>query len=428
MAGIKIAAVAILCLVIGLGTGIGINLTVNDPFVDLDRAMNDTAMEDRVVDIGVLLPLTGGQSTHGTENTAGVMLAIDDLNEYFETVGSDRRLHGISEDTATSPVVALEKLEAFNARDIQLILGPETSAEIRNVKGYADSNGMLMFSPSSTAPSLAIPDDSVYRMVSDDALQGPALASLVLFSDKQVMIPVWRGDAWGDGISGTATEKFAQLGGIVDEGIRYNPEITEFSATMSLLDETVKMYVEEHGAENVSVMLAAFSEALQVMQSASDYESLRGVQWFGTAANAREYKIINDPIGKEFANDVGFTTIQIAATNNDLYNRVNSSLSSQFAGKEPNGYAFTSYDAMWVLGMSILRSDSNEVDTLKRVIPAISERNFGAIGTTTLNEAGDLAGTDYDLWAIIDGEWVTSGKYFIASDTILIERQTGVRS
>lgn len=420
------------CLGIGISIGAGINMGTgisSSPMDDTPReasvAQDDDSLSG-IIDVGILLPLTGGQSTHGTENTAGAMLAIDDFNEYLDSINAGWKMRGISEDTATSPVVATEKLTALNARGIQLIIGPETSAEIRTIKGYADSNGMLMFSPSSTAPSLAIPNDSVYRMITDDSKQGPALASLARHEEKSVLIPVWRGDAWGDGLSNTATISFKERGGILDDGIRYNPETLEFSATMSLLDETVKDYVNEYGAENVAVLLIAFSEALQIMQSASYYESLNDIQWFGTSANAKEHKIESDPVASEFASNVAFTTVQIAASHNSIFERVNSELAAQFAGKEPNGYAITAYDATWVLGTAILRTDTTDVATLKRAIPAVSEKNFGAIGSTTLNEAGDLASTDYDLWSIYDGEWVNSGQYFVASDMFILDREIGV--
>ncbi len=419
MSNVKVAIVALVCLGIGVGAGFGINSSTTVVESDLIPApATDVGGLSGTIDVGILLPLTGQQSTHGTENTAAAMLAIEDFNEHLETVGADWRMRGVSEDTATSPVVALEKLGALNSRGIQLIIGPETSAEIRTIKGYADSNGMLMFSPSSTAPSLAIPNDSVFRMISDDSKQGPAISSIIGQADKTVLIPVWRGDAWGDGVHETSSVSFAENGGITDEGIRYNPETVEFSATMSLLDEKVTNYTEEYGADNVAVLLIAFSEALQIMQSASYYDSLDDVKWYGTSANSKEYKIIEDPVAREFATNVEFTTIQIIATHNEIYERVNTELSAQFGGKEPNGYAFTSYDAAWVLGSAMLQTGTDDVETLKRAIPEVAERNFGSIGPTRLNEAGDLAGTDYDLWAIYDGQWVNGGQYFRATDTL----------
>ena len=423
MGAISVAVIA----AVGLAVGIGIGLAVSsfDPGAPAPQAPQTAGYEGaaelhETVDVGILLPLTGRQSTHGTENTAGAMLAISDFNDHLELLGADWRLHGISEDTATSPVVATEKLAVFNARGIQLIIGPETSAEIRAVKGYADSNGMLMISPSSTAPSLAIPDDSVYRMVTDDSKQGPGVAALARYLDKDILIPVWRGDAWGDGLSKTASESFAARGGIVDDGIRYSPEIAEFSATMSLLADKVESYTESADPDSIAVLLISFTEAVQIVQSASNYDSLAGVSWLGTAANAKEHKLVEDPVASEFSGSVGFTTIQIAATHNDIYEDVHKRLGAQFGGREPNGYAFTSYDATWALATAILHTGTTDVAALKEALREVAAHNFGAIGTTRLNEAGDLELTNYDLWSISGGEWGHIGQYLLETDKVII--------
>ena len=42
---------------------------------------------------------------------------------------------------------------------------------MRNIIGYAEANDMLLISYGSTAPSLSIPDDNVYRFVPDETNQ-----------------------------------------------------------------------------------------------------------------------------------------------------------------------------------------------------------------------------------------------------------------
>ncbi len=43
------------------------------------------------------------------------------------------------------------------------------------------------------------------------------------------------------------------------------------------------------------------------------------------------------------------------------------------------------------------------------------------MGSTRLNDAGDLAQTNYDVWDIRDGSWTLAGTYFSATDTIALE-------
>ncbi len=59
-------------------------------------------------------------------------------------------------------------------------------------------------------------------------------------ADIEVIVPVWRGDIWGNGLTDSSIESFENRGGMAPEGIRHNPEAIEFSASASLLASTVQ--------------------------------------------------------------------------------------------------------------------------------------------------------------------------------------------
>ena len=84
---------------------------------------------------------------------------------------------------------------------IRIVLGPDSSAEVEAVKAYADENGILLISPSSTAISLAIPGDNVFRFVPDDTQQAETIATLMWEDGIRAVIPIWRGDTWGDDLA-----------------------------------------------------------------------------------------------------------------------------------------------------------------------------------------------------------------------------------
>jgi len=276
---------------------------------------------------------------------------------------------------------------------------------------------MLLVSCCSSAPALAIPNDSVYRLVPDDSNQGTALSKLIQHEGIQVLVPVWRGDTWGDGLSAATTSSFEKRGGIIDDGIRYNPESPEFSASTSLLAEKVQEYVDEYGKDKVAIVFLGFAEILQFTQSAAEHEVLDDVRWFGPGANTKEHKLIDDPIGFEFSTNVQFTTVQFAASKNPIYDKVQAHL-TETLGTEPNTFVHSSYDAVWIIGLSILETQSTDVTTIKSVISDVAENYSGAIGPTILNEAGDLAQADYEIWGIRGGEWVLLGQYTQNDDSI----------
>jgi len=420
----KIIGIGIVIIIIIVGLG----FVIGDSDTEINESTDSTVQEiselSGVVNIGLILPLSGDLATHGLENLEGSKFGVVEFNKHLEEIGAPWTLKMTSEDSATNPVIALEKLTSLNAKGIKMIVGPETSSNIRNMKGYSDSNNMLLVSCCSSAPALAIPNDSVYRLVPDDSNQGTALSKLIQHEGIEVLVPVWRGDTWGDGLSAATTSSFVQRGGIIDEGVRYNPESPEFSASTSLLAEIVQGYVDEYGKDKVGVLFLGFAEILQFTQSASQHEILDDVRWFGPGANTKEHKLIDDPIGLEFSTNVQFTTVQFAASKmtdtgdvNPIYEKVQDHL-TETLGTAPNSFVLSSYDAVWIIGLSILETQSTDVTKIKSVISDIAENYSGAIGPTILNEAGDLAQANYEVWGIRGGEWVLLGQYTQSTDSI----------
>jgi branched-chain amino acid transport system substrate-binding protein len=400
----KMAGIAIAAIIIGIGIGYGIggsNNEAGDSTAGTDSTVLETSGLSGEVNIGLILPLTGDLATHGEENWEGSKLAVVDFNKHLKKIGAPWTLKMTSEDSAT----------------IELIVGLETSSNIRNIKGYAESNNMLLVSCCSSAPALAIPNDNVFRLVPDDSNQGTALAKLIQNEGIQVIVPVWRGDTWGDGISAATIGSFVERGGITDEGVRYNPESPEFSASTSLLAEKVQGYVDEYGADKVAVLFLGFVEVLQFTQSASQHEVLDDVRWFASGAVTKEHKLVADPIGLKFSNSVQFTTVMVAFSENPIYEHVQTQLTEQL-GRTPNTFVHPSYDVVWVMGLSILETQSTDVSKIKSVFSDVAEHYYGAIGPTILNEAGDLAQANYEVWGVRDGEWVLLGQYSHATDSI----------
>ncbi len=413
----KIIGIVIVSIIIIVGLGIVIGGSNTVTIEPMDSTVQESPELSGVIDIGLILPFSGDLATHGIENWEGSKLGVVDFNKHLEEIGAPWTLKMTSEDSATNPVIALEKLTSLNAKGIKMIVGPETSSNIRNIKGYADANNMLLVSCCSSAPALAIPNDSVYRLVPDDSNQGTALSKLIRHEGIEVLVPVWRGDTWGDGLSVATASSFEERGGITDEGIRYNPESPEFSASTSLLAEKVQGYVDEYGKDKVAIVFLGFAEILQFTQSAAEHDVLDDIRWFGPGANTKEHKLIDDPIGFEFSTSVQFTTVQVAVSKNPIYERVQAHL-TETLGRAPNTFVHSSYDAVWIIGLAILETQSTNTTAIKSVISNVAENYNGAIGPTKLNEAGDLAQANYEVWGIRGGEWVLLGEYTEATDSV----------
>ena len=377
------------------------------------------------IHIGSIMPLTGKLAKHGEENWAGTLLATNDFNKYLADKGAGWWLKTTVEDSQTLPTAALDKLQSLHAKGVKIIMGPEASANLQNMKGYADANQILLFSCCSTSPFLAIPGDTVLRMAPDDSNQGKASSRFLVDAGIEAVVPVWREDAWGVGIQEASRNSLESRGSIMDEGLGYNPEASDFSTEAAILAERVQGYVDEYGPDRVAVMHLGFGEVLLFMQSASAYDVLHDVRWFGSAANTKDPTLIEDPIGLRFVSDTRYTTFQAAAGKNELNRYVEDSVAAEL-GRTPSTYASSSYDAVWVVGLAMERAQSADVAALMEVIPEIAAEYTGAIGSTRLNDNGDLAQTNYDIWQIRDGSWILAGTYYSTTDSVELSADSDV--
>jgi pentapeptide MXKDX repeat protein len=107
----------------------------------------------------------------------------------------------------------------------------------------------------------------------------------------------------------------------------------------------------------------------------------------------------------------------VASGKNEISKRVDESLVAEL-GRVPSTYASSAYDAVWIVGLAMDREQSTDVALLRQAIPEIAAEHTGALGSTLLNDYGDLAQTNYDVWDIRDGVWTVAGTYFASSDTI----------
>ena len=364
------------------------------------------------VQVAILLPITGDLSSVGSQMNYAAELAVADFNEHLAEKGVAWRLEAVTEDTETNPVRALEKTQALHARGIDIILGPASSAALSSMLAYINSNNMIAISPSSTAPNLAVPNDAAYRLVANDLNQGMAIGALLEHNGIEAIVPIWRGEVYGDGLKDAAVTNFESRGGTVYDGIRYNPDSSEFSVSVDALAAEVTKAVKKHGADKTAVVIVAFDEVVSIFQTASNYDVLKNVRWFGAEAIAQSTHITGDAIASQFAVDTDLTTVQLLLNLGDKARSVSDRIEERF-GDKPTAFVHPTYDSVWVSGLSVLEAGSADPSDIRKVIHEVAASYSGALSSAELNEAGDLASVNYQTFVVQGGEWVSSDTYYI---------------
>ena len=371
--------------------------------------------EERELVIGALLPLTGALSSSGESTRVALELATNAINEYLAEPESPTNVSLLVEDTATDPAVALEQLQRLAERGVNLVIGPDSSLEVEAVKSYADDHGIILISQSSTAPSLAIPGDNVFRFIPDDTHQAEAIAQLMWDDGVKLVIPLWRGDVWGDDLAEATKRSFAAFGGTAAEGVRYNPEATPFSADLERLNGLVSDAIAQYGdTDAVAIHLMAFEEVVPLFVEARNYPLLSSVRWYGSDGTALNKALVSSPEAAEFAAKTGFFSALYRLEEGPIPVQIQERI-----GRTPEIDALVAYDALWVATFACLAAgDADDTAGLKKALVGTANSYHGATGWTALNEAGDRAFGDYDFWAIetVQGryEWVRVARYEVS--------------
>ena len=338
----------------------------------------------------------------GAEGAIISEMAVEDFNTYLENIGAGWSFHLSAEDTQSSGAVSFEKVQAFNGAGVKMLVGLPFSQYISQAASYIDRNNMLVISHASQSANLAI-DDTVFRLVPNDSYQAPAITKMLEDAGIEVLVTVSRGDTWGDGhVEGVR----ALFNGVVESRFRYNTDAPEFSAGIGLLDGVIAGLVEMHGAEKVGVLYVGNDEFLPMMQAMRYYENVSKVRWFATNTQSFKTYFFEDPTAREFAEATQFTATRSITTSD---NKIKDALDAKYTemyNATISTYGYAAYDSVWLLGLTILQTQSTDAETLADAIPHVASHMLGASGDLSLTEYGDLATAEFEVWQVSDGAWV----------------------
>jgi branched-chain amino acid transport system substrate-binding protein len=323
----------------------------------------------------------------------------------------------VIEDTKTDPQISLEKLKHLSDKDIRVVIGPATSAELNELRSYATSNGILLISPSSTAPSLSIPGDNVFRFVPDDTHQAQAISRLMWTDGIRVIVPIWRTYIYGNDLVAGVKNSFEKMGGMFVDGLGYTPQTGDLSASLNrinfiiwdqelnALETKLKKAASIYGINKVGIYLVAFDEVAPIFIQAQGHDILSSVRWFGSDGSALNNKIIKNADAAIFATKTGFANPIFGVENvsNSKFKRVEALIEKNIE-RLPRSYASTAYDALWVAALDENQTkESSNIEQLKNVFTRIASSYNGITGNVSLDQNGDRRYGDYEYWAVTEG-------------------------
>ncbi|MGR8980996.1 MAG: ABC transporter substrate-binding protein [Gammaproteobacteria bacterium] len=351
--------------------------------------------------IGALLSLTGNWSSLGIMSETLLEMAEQDVNAYFSAHGSHKKVALLVRDTQLDPDEALEQFRELTRKNVVAVIGPQSSSEVAQLKALADAQKVPLLSQGSTASSLSIPNDLVYRLVPDDSHESAAMLALLKARKVEVVIPVWRNDAGNKGLYQTLKIQFEASGGTFLPGIRYNSETVDFSDVAAEIQNQLNGALKNHEAQAVAVYLAGFDEVVSLFHAAEMLADLKSVKWYGSDGVALSAALLNDPSAAEFAATVDYPNPlpALSQTAKEKWQVLSDRVFATM-GQRPDAFALAAYDAFWIAALNASYKKQIERHAVQDVLSQTADLYFGATGWTQLNSAGDRNHGDYDFWAL----------------------------
>lgn len=378
------------------------------------------AEEKKSIKIGVMVDLSGPLTTYGTSIKNTLEIAKEDINAYLKEKKLPYTVEFYVEDTKVDPKVTLEKVQSLHSKGINLVIGPMGSGEVRNIRGYVQSNKIIIISPSSTAlPSLlglTKPEDKkyIFRFVGTDDLQTDAIAAEIKELGIKAVVVTYIGNAWGKGLYETIKPKLEKLGVEVKGYVEYpDPPPADFSPFIAELEKNVRELLSLYNASQIAIVAFSYEEVATILAQTKTDSPLLDVIWLGCDGTALSDKVL-EVCDKASRVKLMSTLFESKGGSVD---KLAEKYRAKGFGDSPYQYALNAYDAAWVLVLSYIEvvkeKGSYDADSMNAKLPMVTEKYskgeygvFPVSGYIKLNEWNDRASGDFAIYEVTkDCKW-----------------------
>jgi branched-chain amino acid transport system substrate-binding protein len=325
-------------------------------------------------------PLTGPEAQTGTDEVRGVKLALKLYNATNPAV----KVELVEVDDQGDPAIAgtVAPGVAKDTAIIGMVGAAYSGATIASLPSYKSAPALAMISPSATRPSLTDPKSPDYgqpvfhRIVSNDALQGPAL---VRVATKGVAKPaIYVVDDQSSYATGLRDVVVPTIG---DQGIKWLvgtdsvvKGTTDFSAVIAKIKKL---------KANVVIYTGYYADGAKFAKQLRD-KGYKGVLAGGDGVlNSAFIKLAGAKAATGYRFTAPTTPLDIASPS------LTAAFKKEF-GADPGVYTTEAYDAANMFLTAIKAGKTNRADVLAYV-KSIKYKNTAGV-TISFNANGDLNG------------------------------------
>jgi ABC-type branched-subunit amino acid transport system substrate-binding protein len=341
---------------------------------------DDEAFEG-TLNVGIILPQTGGLAAFGEGMIAAVEMAIEEVNENGGVWGNDVVWELRDEGPAEEPEVVTAAADFMISQEVNAVIGAASSTSSLNIIEALFNQAIIQVSPSNTGPDFTVSQYNHYyfRTAPSDIIQGSALAEEILEDQQGTIGILAQQTAYGEGLANQVAEVFTAGGGEVVSTEFYDLAQTEYGSEVNALV----------AADPDAIVLISYDESLQIIPALVGAGIGPDVkQWYFVDGNRLDYSGNFDAGLME-----GVKASQPGGVDEptEFYERL-----EEFRSGLPQ-IAFTpeSYDAVIALALGAIAANSDNPDDIRAAMLTITD---GGTPCTSFAECRELleAGEDID--------------------------------
>jgi len=320
-----------------------------------------------------------------------------DMNAYAKLLGYDVKYQWLDDNAGGQDATHLEKVQGYRSMGVTCLMGGGWSSQAQASLSYLNSNHMLMWSYSSTSPTLSIAGDRLYRACPSDAALAPALVDVAWSYGIKSMIIFQRGDSWGDGIVNLFVPAWTAKGGVIaGDKVRYDTAATDFSNYLQVANTEASAAIASTGsAAKVGILLLCFDEGPVIITQAKDYPSFYSCVPFGGDGTAVGTRIMMD--APQQAIHMKIFSLMASSPISTKYNTLKAEYEA-ITKQQFTAYCGYQYDIGFIFMGTQLQAQSPQADDIVNLQTQWCYNMYGSTGWVQLNQYGDRAPPPFDIW------------------------------
>jgi ABC-type branched-subunit amino acid transport system substrate-binding protein len=385
--------------------------------------------------IGDIVSLTGAENVFGPSHQAAADLAKAEIDAALEEAGVGVTVTLEHADDETTPQGAVSAARRLVAGDASCITGPLTSSSaIAVAEAVTVPEGVPNVATSASSIEISELEDEglVFRLFPSDALQGPAVASVIaedLGTDTTLSLAA-RNDAFGEGFMSVFEPAWVELGGTVQGPLLYDPEAPSLDS-------------------EAQEIVSGDADAYFILDFPATYAKL-GAALLRAGGFSGEDLYVAGGQPAQIPDEVPFESMDGAVGTRPGVPQSESwdaflELYEGTDGIPPlEAFAQNNFDATVLCFLAALHAGSNEPDAITESLTAVSgppgtqftwqelpqavealaageDVDYeGISGAIDFDEVGDPTSAIYDIYKYIDGTQTVVGQYDVATEEITI--------